>query len=428
MKAIETRHPAIAPQPILREAVIFATVMWLCSRVLIFLAMLLIAPALPAPSEGVTATLSWDVFAHWDGEHYEKIATKGYRFKDDGKGYTVAFFPLLPLLMRGGMSLGLSATAAGVLINNLAFLGAMIVLYLWVRERHGRSPARWATAALAWCPFSLFGSVVYTEGLFLLCSTAALRSFDRQQYRMAALWGALTTAIRPPGVTLIPTFLVVAWQEKRPLSAYLAAFVSAAGLLLYMLYCGWQFHQPLAFVLAQRGWQTPQDFYGEAWVDLFTTVVLGPANEAQGHIVDPWYPLALLALLGLGIWIGRSRQRWSKQRVGYSIGALTILLWLVGGSPLINGVMVFGGAFLIWQFRHELGRVAVVYSLFSWLIILGTSRTTSAERYAYGVVTLAIAFGLWLTRYPRWGGVILSFLALLLGSYAVRFAQGLWAG
>jgi len=34
---------------------------------------------------------------------------------------------------------------------------------------------------------SLFGTVIYSEGLYLLFSTAALRAFDKQQYAFVAL-------------------------------------------------------------------------------------------------------------------------------------------------------------------------------------------------------------------------------------------------
>jgi Gpi18-like mannosyltransferase len=412
----------------LKEALAFAITMWLFSRLVIFVAMLLIAPALPVPASGEPPLPGWEVFARWDGRAYEKIAATGYQFKNNGKGYNVAFFPLFPLLIRAGMSLGLSAAVAGTVINSLAFLGALVVLYLWVQERHGQKAARWSTAALAWCPFSLFGTVVYTEGLFLLCSTAALRAFDRQQYIWAAVWGALTSATRPPGIALVPTFLVTAWREKRGVLAYLTAIACSAGLLLYMLYCWQQFDQPLAFLLAQRGWRPPQKFFGAAWVSLFLQVLFGPVNEDERQLVDPWYPLAVLTICGAGLLLWRSRQKLGFSKAGYGLCLLAVLLWLVGGAPLVIAVMVFGGGYLLWSFRHQLTHTALFYGLFSWLIILGVGRTISAERFAYGSVSLAIAFGLLLSRYPRWGYPTLIFFAILLANLSVRFAQKLWAG
>jgi len=420
----------------LKNAILFASTMWLSSRLIIWVAMLLIAPALPIPSSGEAPGAGWDVFSQWDSRHYEKIVTKGYQFKDNGKGYNVAFFPLYPLLVKGAISLGLSFEVAGTIINNLAFWGALVVLYLWAEERHGRRVAQWATAALAWCPFSLFGAVIYTEGLFLLGSTAALRAFDRQQYGWAALFGALTTAIRPPGVALIPTFLVVAWREKRSLRdprkgsprAYLTALLTSTGILSYMLYCWFRFHQPLAFLLAQRGWRPVEEFHWKPWLSLLTTVIVGAANEDKGRLVDPWYPLAMIAIALLSLLLWKMRDRLGFPKTGYGFCILAILLWLVGGSPLISVVIVLGGGYLIWHFRNRLAPTAFWYGLFSWVIILGLGRTISVERFAFACAPLAIAFGLLISRYPRWGYAVLIFFSILLASYSIRFAQGLWAG
>jgi len=422
------REKVFKPRSPGREALIFALVMWGLSRGVVLLGLLAIAPLLPTPSSGEVATWGWEAFNHWDSKHYEQIVTEGYQFKNDGKGYNVAFFPLFPLLIWGAMHLGLPFDVAGTLINNLAFLGALVMLYLWIAERHGRSVARWSTAVLAWCPFSLFSTVIYTEGLFLLGSVAALRAFDRQQYVWAMLWGALTTALRPPGIALVLTFLWAAWRERRGAIAYLTALVSSTGLLLYMLY-GWlHFHQPLAFALAQRGWQSNYRFWGGAWLNLATTVLWGPVNKHKGSLVDPIYPLAMLLIVALGILLWRSRHQLGFPKTGYGFCILVILLWLVGGSPLITATMAIGSGYLLWHFRQDLGCIALSYGLFSWAIILSTGRTTSSERYIYGMVTMAIAFGLLLSRSPRWGYATLIFFTILLGNLSVRFAQGLWAG
>jgi Gpi18-like mannosyltransferase len=402
--------------------------MWLSSRMIIWIAMLWIAPALPIPASGEVPGLGWEVFSQWDSEHYQRIVTRGYRFRDDGKGYNVAFFPLYPLLVKGVMSLGLSVEVAGAIVNNVAFGLALVVLYCWVAERQGETVARWSTAVLAWCPFSLFGAVIYTEGLFLLLSTAALRAFDRQQYAWASFFGALTTAVRPPGVALIPTFLWVAWREKRGLMAYCSAVISAAGLLLYMLYCWWQFNQPLAFLLAQRGWRPLEEFHWKPWVSLLTAVLVGPVNEDQGRLVDWGYPLGMVAIAVLAFWVWRSRHKIGSIRAGYMLCGLAFILWLVVGSPLFNVVMVFGGIALLWITRYRLSATALTYGVWSMALILSLGRTISTERLAYGVVTLAIALGLVLSRYPRWGYVTMIFFGVWLANLSVRFAQGLWAG
>ena len=407
---------------------IFAVTMWLLSRLVIAVAMLLIAPLLPAPPGGIEANMGWEVFSHWDSQYYKQIVTSGYEYAQDGKAHNIVFFPLLPLAIRAVMSLGLPFEVAGTLVNNLAFLGAVIVLYVWVEERHGKQAARWATAALVWCPFSLFGTVIYTEGLFLLLSTAALRAFDKQEYAWVSFWGALATATRPTGMALVPAFLIVAWRERRGAIAYLATLATSMGVLLYALYCGIQFGEPLAFVLNQREWQPAQAFYGQGWLKMLVQISAGSANWKSGSIKDPWHPLLFAIACGCGYLLWRWRSQLSPVKVGCGFCSLVLLLWLLAGTPLINGVMVVGGGYLLWHFRAQISRVAVAYGFFSFTLILSSGRTTSAERYAYGIVSVAIAIGLLFARYPRWGYATMGFFTLLLVSLAIRFSQQLWAG
>ncbi|WP_309232621.1 hypothetical protein [Cylindrospermum sp. FACHB-282] len=146
---------------IISNNLLFVLAIWCFSRMVIGISMLLIAPLLATPSTGVAATVSWDVFYAFDSDFYEKIATHGYEYSVIKKQYSVAFFPLFPLFIRGLMSLGLPFKLAGILVNNLTFFGALIVLFSWIHERYGKNAARWTIAVLAWFPMSLFGTVIY---------------------------------------------------------------------------------------------------------------------------------------------------------------------------------------------------------------------------------------------------------------------------
>jgi Gpi18-like mannosyltransferase len=411
-----------------REAILFAGLMWLLSRSLVLLAVIVIAPhqSLP-PSQGLPATGSWQDLLKFDSFFYVQIATQGYEFADDGKPHNVAFFPLLPLLIRGAMLLGWPAEVAGLAINNFAFLAALVLLYGWVAARHSPSAARWTTAFLAWCPFSLFCTVLYTEGLFLLCTTAALRAFDRHQHLQAAFWGLLSSATRLPGVALVPAFLLTAWRQKRSPIAYLSGLGAGGGILLYSLFCWVQFRDPIAFLKVQQAWQ-PQIAYGVGWVKMLVQITLGPRVWNAGRIVDPWYPLTffLLGLAAYGLWRWRTRigPRWFY----WGFCTLGLLLWALAGAPLINGLIVWGGLLLVWSLRQELPVVVLLYGLANLGLILATGRTTSLERFAYGNVAIAIGFGLWVARAPRWGYPVMGLFACLLASLAVKFAQFLWVG
>lgn len=416
----------IKGKTLLGNGLIFVTAMWLLSRLVILAAMLLIAPSLPAPPGGITPTIGWQIFSYWDGGWYQIIATTGYEYVNDGKHHPVAFFPLLPLLSRAVMTLGLPFEVAGTLVNNLAFFGALVLVYAWVEELHGKSAARWTTAALAWCPFSLYGTVIYTEGLFLLLSTAALRAFDKRQHKSAALWGALATATRSTGVALIPAFLLVSWRERRPPIAYIASLAVGGGLFLYSLYCGLRFGDPLAFVHVQRAWGVSPGFPWMGWWKMFMEMAIGAPNWVSGRIKDPWHPLLFIVICGCGFALWGQRKKLGSVKAGYGFCVLFFLLWLVAKAPLINLVMVFGSIYLLWYSRNQLKLIALVYSFFAFALVLNIGLTASNERYAYGIVPVAIAFGLLLSSYPRWGYAIMGFFAILLANYAIAFSQHLW--
>lgn len=264
------------------------------------------------------------------------------------------------------MSLGMPLEISGVLLNSLAFLGALVLVYFWVEEQYDTGAAKWTTAVLAWCPFSLFCTVIYTEGLFLLLTTAALRFFERGEYIRAAICGALTTATRGPGVALIPAFLLVAWREKRPPMAYIAGFASALGLLCFSLYCALRFGDALAFVHVQKAWVQP------SWLQIF-------------------------------------------------IDFLSFRLQAVS-----KVVMIFGGCYLLWSLRKRLSSTVFSYGFCSLALLVNSGVLQSVHRCAYGLVSLSIGLGLLLSAKPRWGYALMALFATFLLYIAVKFAGFLW--
>lgn len=405
----------------------FPLAMWLSSRLLIVIVMLFIAPLVPEPPNGVDVKFGWGVFSAWDSVWYYKIATSGYEFSPVGNSqYSVAFFPLFPLLVRGLMSFGLPFEFAGTLINNFTFLAALIVLYLWVQERYHKNAAMWATAALAWCPYSIYGTVIYTEGLFLLCSTSALRAFDKKQYIWVAIWGALSTATRVTGVALIPAFLFASWKERRGFKAFVASLAVGSGVFFYSLYCQFQFGDALAFLHAQKGWRSSYGFQWRGWWNMLMEIVIGSTNVQHDSITNFWHPLLFAVIIGSGYLLWRFRQQLSSVTVFYGFYFLWFLLWIIAQDSLIRTVVIFGGLFLLLLSRKKIPLVAFVYSLCSYGIILNTGLTLSVERYAYAIVPLSYAFGLLLARYPRWGYLILGFFVIPLVAFAVKFSQELW--
>ena len=416
----------IKDQNSLSKRLFFIAATFVGSRLLICITLLAIAPALPAPDNGLAAKFGWDAFYAWDSIWYHRIVVVGYEFVNDGKQYSVAFFPLFPLLIKIIMGLGLPFKVAGTLLNNLAFFGALTILYFWVEENHSQGAARWATAVLAWCPLSLYGTVIYTEGLFLLFSTLALRAFDKRQHIWAGVWGALSTATRSPGLALIPAFLFVSWKERRGIKAYFATLAVALGVASFSLYCLWKFGDPLAFVHVQKGWRSSTGFAWQGWWYVCMQIIFGSTNVQSGHLQDLWHPLIFTSILVSSFLIWYFRQQLGSLKFSLIFFILCFLLWRLTGNTFIQVTIVFGGIYLLWHLRAKMPLVAMIYALFSYGLILNTGLTASVERYAYGIVSLSYALGLLLVRYPRLGFALMSFFVIVLASFAIGFAQNQW--
>lgn len=361
--------------------ILFVLAIWLVSRAIIIFVLQVVAPLLPLTvwnhrltPVGLTLPFTpspgWELFTHWDGKWYEMIATRGFEYGADytTKRYSISFPPMFSLISYGVMTLfHLPFAIAGTLVNNAAFLGALILLYLWVEQQHGAKVARWSAIALAWCPYSLSGTVAYTEGLYLLTTTAAMYCFERKRYFWATISGAIATLTRFFGTALIPALLVVAWRQKRSAIAYISALGIGIGWVLFLAYCGWKFNDPLAPFRSQAPWNVGK----ETWKDIFAILIL-------------------------------QRQRYL--------------------DALLKVIMFFGGAGLLWAMRKQLSLIQLMYGFCYIGVVFIANSTDEMTRYAYANVILSIALGLFLAAHPRWRIGILGLFLIKMIEITVRFA------
>src|SRR5260221_10447355 len=110
------------------------------------------------------------VWYHWDAVAYVNIAHHGYTYIPD-----TAFFPFWPLIEHfGGLLLGGffpgSYYAAGLLLANICFYFALVLLYCLLAEDFEPTLARRALFYFALAPYALFFFAGYTESLFVLLS------------------------------------------------------------------------------------------------------------------------------------------------------------------------------------------------------------------------------------------------------------------
>ena len=147
----------------------------------------------------------------WDGGWYLWVAEEGYATRQAA----AAFWPLYPIAMDGGRRLtGLPHAGVGIIVSNIAFLGALIVLQRLVQIDYGEATARRTTWLLALSPTAFFFSAVYTESIFLLLTVSALLLGRTERWTSAALVTVLATLTRSNGVVvLLPLGLILVQQR-----------------------------------------------------------------------------------------------------------------------------------------------------------------------------------------------------------------------
>src|SRR6478609_7325724 len=146
----------------------------------------------------------------WDGAWYGRIARSGYDERQ-----ATAFWPLYPLLVRVVSDVtGFGIAASGIILSNLAFLGALVVLFQLIERGYSVPIAKRAVWLLALCPFAFFLSAFYSESLFLLLSLGTILLARAGRWTWASLVLLLATLTRSAGV-LIAIPVVITLVEQR---------------------------------------------------------------------------------------------------------------------------------------------------------------------------------------------------------------------
>ena len=202
-----------------------------------------------------------DSWVHWDGQHYIAIASTGYQFEGQ-RWPNIAFFPLYPILIRASAPLvGYHYSIAALLVAQLAFFVALLLLYDLVALDFGSGVAYRSAALLLVIPTSFFFAAAHSEALALALLVAAIWALRHERWWLAGAAGFLMALTRLPGVLIAPIIAFVylrhlGWRWRAIRTPALAVLLPPAGLGLFMLYQWQRFGTPFAFLIAQRQWKT----------------------------------------------------------------------------------------------------------------------------------------------------------------------------
>jgi hypothetical protein len=317
---------------------------------------------------GAVADLLVAPGARWDAVWYLDIARAGY-----GDGPQTAFFPLYPLGVRlageltGSLLIGALLLSFGCFVVSLALLHRLAVIEV------GPAAARWAVAALALFPGSVWFSAAYSESVFLALSLGTVLCARTGHWAWAAALGALAAATRSAGVVLVVP-LALLWWSARPRRMGDLAWVAIVPLGL-AAYCGY---------LALEGIPASAPFAAQdVWHRTFT----GPLGGVRDAAVAAWEG-------------GRQVLHGSPEPVFFT---------RAGGDPLAVGrqnVMLFASLLVgLWMFAGAVRRLpAAHWAYAAAALVLPLSYPVTPQplmslpRFLAVLYPLFLWLGLWLAR------------------------------
>lgn len=287
----------------------------------------------------------------WDTIRFLTIATKGYLSLD-----YAAFFPLYPALVHALSTLfHLDILETGILLSNLAFFGASIVLYRLVEQEFDRGTAKRTVLYLSIFPTALFFFAAYNESLFLFFLLLCFYHMRNGSWWFAGIFGGLAALTRSIGLFLMLIFLCEffrqtlpslrqAWHSKqtphllRLLSGLPASLLIPLGLGVYIDALSIHFGDPFAFSQAQVYWR---EGISPPWVAPLIAIQglarLSPFTFTSTHILIELTALGLFLTLMILCCFGP--QRFAKGQWTFTLFGLLALTF----AMIFPGVPSFGG-------------------------------------------------------------------------------------
>jgi len=303
---------------------------------------------------------SW---ANFDGVHYLTIVEKGYI----GTGLIQAFFPAFPFLVRL-FSIGISPLLVALALNFIAVFFVAYFLFLLVRQRIAFYGTWLSLLLLLIFPTSFYLGAVYSEAFFLACVLGAFVAADKKLWLLATAAAGLAIATRLVGVFLLLALIWQAFSGARNIRAVLLLPLSLIGLLAYMSFLQFEFHDPFYFFHVQSEFGSGRQ---ETLILLPQTIWRGIKIVFTVPFSQIWITYAqelVLSLLAFATllygYIRRNKLRLPLSWVLYALGVL-LLPTLTGTlSSMPRYILVAFPLFYIWA------QVLLKYRLVRSILIL----------------------------------------------------------
>lgn len=198
----------------------------------------------------------------WDGNSYTFIAVHGYVTVGSEKNFIV-FPPLYPALIKIVSTIGINPVISGIIISNIFFILASLVLYKLIQIDWDKKIAKLVIILISVFPTTYFLSVSYPESLFIFLFALSFYLARKRSYYLAAVIGGLAASTRPFGLIIFPSILLFLLMHKdlNLKNLFLTGILFAFPVFPYLYINFILFGNPLAFsIFLKQNWQKSFDF------------------------------------------------------------------------------------------------------------------------------------------------------------------------
>ena len=282
-----------------------------------------------------------DGFVRWDSAWFGGLVDDGYILPKAvvaSAQRNTAIFPLYPMVVRAFKYLVGNTWIAGLLVSNLAFLAATILLYKLVAKRLDMESARRAVVLFCVAPFSVFFMAVYSESLFVLLAIAAFYAGERRSWLWAGVFAALAGATRVNGFLILPALALlyleqIEFKPRRIGWGALFLLVGALGPIVHLTFLWARYGSPFEFWHAQyvHGWGKEVPI-SAAFDEI--KAAIKPSNLIIGRgasltFVQILSPAFLLIVIAWGVW--KKKIAWSYATWSLLMAASSYTKWTSAG-------------------------------------------------------------------------------------------------
>lgn len=324
----------------------------------------------------------FEIWKHWDAEHYLKLAEFGYTNVGEQR-FLIVFFPVYPALIAlFNLAIG-DYLISGFIVTLLASLALGLAFRKLVRLDYSERVSQHAVLFLFIFPTSYFLHIPYTESLFLALVVSCFFAARKRRWVLAACLGFIACLTRINGLILLPALAFEVWEEYRETKT-----VNREWAWLLLVGVG---------SLAYLG------------LNYFVT---GDATMFMVYQREHWYKYLRLPVYGIADVVRTTLN--NKPEAALMHGFEELLFVLIGLFATVVG----------WRFLRNSYRV---WMAGNWLLFVSTSYVLSVPRYTLIMFPIFILMALSAARSMTLKVLYTVWSILFLGLFATQFVRGWWA-